>query len=150
MIMQRDVTGLRTAVRIMAIDYGTKRLGVAISDPGCTMAHPLKTVAVHADGSHMDELLKITTDYEVKRVIVGLPLNMDGSVSEIAREVMSWAQNLEIFLDLPVEFFDERLSSFDAHELLMAHQVRGRKRRKVVDKIAASLILKEYLDTHGS
>ena len=137
-------------MRIMAIDFGTKRMGVAISDPEGTMAHPLKTVAVRNDGSHLHELLKIATDYEIDKVIVGHPLNMDGSISEIAKEVMSWAQDLETLLGLPVELFDERLSSFDAHELLMSHQVKGKKRRNVVDKIAASLILKEYLDTHGS
>ncbi|MGC9325068.1 MAG: Holliday junction resolvase RuvX [Desulfomonilia bacterium] len=132
----------------MAIDYGKKRMGIAISDPGCTMAHPLDTIAVRPDGSHMVQIQKVVTEYEVGKVVVGLPYNMDGSVSEIGKEVITWAHDLETMLSLPVELFDERLTSFEAHELLISHQVKGRKRRKVVDKIAASLILREYLNMY--
>lgn len=135
-------------MRIMAIDYGKKRMGIAISDPGCTMAHPLDTIPVRPDGSHMVQIQKIVTEYEVGKIVVGLPYNMDGSVSEIGKEVITWAHNLETMLSLPVELFDERLTSYEAHELLISHQVKGRKRRKVVDKIAASLILREYLHIH--
>lgn len=137
-------------MRIMGIDYGTKRIGVAISDPSCTMAHPLDTILVREDGSHMELLKGIVRDYDVQKIVVGLPYNMDGSEGESANKVMQWSGELGIALGLPVELWDERLTTSEAHEFLMHFKVKGPKRRQIVDKIAASIILKSYLDaTHS-
>jgi putative Holliday junction resolvase len=133
-------------MRIMGIDYGSKRIGVAVSDPGRTMAHPLQTIQVHSDGSHFRHLEAISRTYEVERVVVGLPYNMDGSLGFKAEEVLAWAKDLEEALGLPVTFWDERLSTHEAHDLLMGLQVKGKKRKAVVDKIAAGIILQAYLD----
>lgn len=133
-------------MRIMGIDYGTKRIGVAISDPSATMAHPLDTIPVREDGSHLDLLGKVVRDYEITKVVVGLPVNMDGSMGESARKVTEWAQALEHSLGLPVELWDERLTTSEAHELLIRLEVKGRKRRHIIDKIAASIILQDYLE----
>ncbi|HOI07734.1 MAG TPA: Holliday junction resolvase RuvX [Deltaproteobacteria bacterium] len=130
----------------MGIDYGTKRIGVAISDPSCTMAHPLDIIPVREDGSHMESLKKIARDYQVEKIVVGLPYNMEGDMGESAHKVMQWSQELGQALGLPVDLWDERLTTSEAHELLMHLKVKGPKRRQVVDKIAASIILKSYLD----
>lgn len=134
-------------MRIMGIDYGTKRIGVAVSDPSCTMAHPLDTVPVRADGSHMESLKTIARNYEVSKVVIGLPYDMNGETGESARKVIEWSREVEQALNLPVELWDERLTTSEAHELLMSFNVRGQKRRHIIDKIAASIILKSYLDS---
>ncbi len=133
-------------MRIMGIDYGSKRIGVAISDPSCTMAHPLDTILVREDGSHMERLKAIVSDYDVSKIVVGLPYNMDGSTGDSANKVMQWSGELQTELGLPVELWDERLTTYEAHELLIHFKVKGQKRRQIVDKIAASIILKSYLD----
>jgi len=133
-------------MRIMGIDYGTKRIGVAISDPSCTMAHPLDIISVREDGSHLESLKKIARDYQVEKIVVGLPYNMEGDVGESAQKVMQWSQELGQALDLPVDLWDERLTTSEAHEILIHLKVKGPKRRLIVDKIAASIILKSYLD----
>lgn len=130
----------------MGIDYGTKRIGVAISDPSCTMAHPLEIVPVKEDGSHMESLRRIVRDYQVEKIVVGLPYNMDGDVGESAKKVMLWSEELGRELNLPVDLWDERLTTAEAHEVLMHLKVKGPKRRAIVDKIAAGIILKSYLD----
>jgi putative Holliday junction resolvase len=133
-------------MRIMGIDYGTKRIGVAVSDPSGTMAHPLDIVPVREDGSHIEALKKIALDYQVEKLVVGLPYNMEGDVGVSAQKVMLWAEELGRALNLPVDLWDERLTTAEAHELLMHLKVKGPRRRQIVDKIAASIILKSYLD----
>ena len=133
-------------MRIMGIDYGTRRIGVAISDPSCTMAHPLDTVQVKEDGSHMELIEKIVRDYEVEKIVVGLPINMDGSMGESARKVTDWAGTLERSAGVPVELWDERLTTSEAHEFLIRLEVKGKKRRHIIDKIAASIMLQDYLE----
>ena len=131
----------------MGIDYGTKRIGIAISDPKCTMALPLETIQVTSDNSYMQKIKEVAQAYSITHIVVGLPYNMDGSLGESGHNVIKWAAQLKKFLELPVEFWDERLSTSAAHDLLMNIDVNGRKRKKLVDKIAASIILKEYIDT---
>lgn len=135
---------------VMGIDYGTKRIGIALSDPQATMALPLETIPRTDDDSYLERIKKLATDYQVARIVVGLPYNMDGTLSTLGIAVQAWARRLEQFLNLPVLLWDERLSTFEAHEVLGALQVKTRKRRQVVDQIAASLILKDYLDSLAS
>lgn len=134
----------------MGIDYGTKRIGIAISDPSCTIAHPLDTIQVREDGSHMESLKAIIQDYDVKRIVVGLPYDIDGGMGESATKVMQWSKNLETLLKLPVELWDERLTTSEAYEILIRMNVKGPKRRKMIDKIAASIMLQSYLDAMKS
>jgi putative Holliday junction resolvase len=133
-------------MRIMGIDYGTKRIGVAVSDPSCTMAHPLDTVPVRTDGSHVEQLGKIARDYGITQVVVGLPINMDGSLGESAKKATEFSQALQHSLNMPVELWDERLSTSEAHDLLIRLEVKGRKRKRIIDKIAAGIILQSYLE----
>ncbi len=130
----------------MGIDYGTRRIGVAISDPSRTMAHPLDTVQVKEDGSHMKLIGQIVRDYEVEKIVVGLPVNMDGSMGESARKVTAWAEALQNSVGVPVELWDERLTTSEAHEFLIRLEVKGKKRRHIIDKIAASIMLQDYLE----
>ncbi len=130
----------------MGIDYGTKRIGVAISDPSCTMAHPLETIQVRDDGSLMQNLKSLIKDYSVDKIVVGLPYNMDGTEGISAGRVTEWAKGLEQITGLPVTFWDERLTTSEAHEILKELSVKGPKKKKIIDKLAASLILKSYLE----
>lgn len=134
-------------MRIMGLDFGTKRIGVAISDPQCSMAHPLDTIAVSHDGSHMKQLQDIASEYEISKIVIGLPYNMDGSIGPSGEKVLAWSEEIKKLLNLPVVFWDERLTTSQAHEFLLGLNVRGKKRRLVVDKIAAGIILKDYLDS---
>lgn len=135
---------------ILGVDYGNKRIGVAVSDPGLTMAHPLRTILVKPDGSHMDEIREAARAYNADRIVVGLPYNMDGSLGFKGQEVMLWGGKLEEMTGLPVIYWDERLSTSEAHGILLGFNVKGKKRRAVVDKIAASIILQGYLDSEHS
>jgi len=131
----------------MGLDFGTKRIGVAISDPECSMAHPLDTVEVRTDGSHMDKIQVIAREYSIAKVVIGLPYNMDGSIGPSGEKVLLWAEEIKTLLEVPVVFWDERLTTSQAHEFLIGLKVKGKKRKLVVDKIAAGIILKDYLDS---
>ncbi len=133
-------------MRVMGIDYGNKRIGVAISDPWCTMAHPLEVIGVKKDDSHMGKIEDIIKNYEITHIVVGLPYNMDGTIGDSAKTVMEWAKQLEQRVNLPVTLFDERLTTCEAYNLIAGSNVRKAKKRQVIDKIAASMILKEYLN----
>jgi len=131
----------------MGIDYGVRRIGIAISDPSSTMALPLATIEVRTDQSHIELIRKLADDYQVERVVVGLPYNMDGTLSEAGNKVMEWARSLQGSLKRPVILWDERLTTFEAHGVLDTLKIKGVKRRAKVDQVAASLILKDYLDS---
>jgi putative Holliday junction resolvase len=137
-------------MRFLGLDYGSKRIGVALSDPDGTMAFPIETIQVKPDGSHFRDIKAIIDAYQVARLVVGLPYNMDGSLGDRAREVMLWGGQIEALLGIPVIFWDERLSTSEAHEMLIGINVKGRKRKSIVDKIAASIILKGYLDSENT
>jgi putative holliday junction resolvase len=137
-------------MRFLGLDYGSKRIGVALSDPDGTMAFPLETIQVKPDGSHMKDIKALIDAYQVAKLVVGLPYNMDGSLGDRAREVMRWGAQIEVLLGMPVIFWDERLSTSEAHDILMEINVKGRKRKSIVDKIAASIILKGYLDSEST
>lgn len=134
----------------MCIDYGTKRIGVAVSDPSCTISHPLDTILVRENGAHLESLKGVIHDYQVEKIVVGLPYDMDGKEGESARKVIQWAKDLEQILRLPIDLWDERLSTSEAHEILLQMKVKGPKKRQIVDKIAASIILQSYLDAQRS
>jgi len=131
----------------MGIDYGTRRIGIAISDPSSTMALPLATIEVRSDQSHIDRIRRLADDYQVERVVVGLPYNMDGTLSETGNKIMEWARSLQDMIQRPVILWDERLTTFEAHGVLDTLKIKGDKRRAKVDQVAASLILKDYLDS---
>lgn len=132
--------------RSLGIDYGERRIGIAVSDPTGTIATPVKTLPNKADS--LNVIKQIAADYSVSEIVLGLPLTMKGTDSEKTREVREFKEKLEKICSLPVIFEDERLSSRQASSsLLIMNTTRKQRREKSrVDQMAAALILQSYLD----
>jgi putative Holliday junction resolvase len=130
--------------KILGLDHGDKRFGIALSDAGKLIASP-RQVAWGEDAL-WDALSGIIGEEDVEAVVVGLPLNMDGSEGPRARKVIKFSQELEKKLGLPVHFWDERLSSFEAESALTEAGLHGSRRKSRVDMVAAQIILQGYLD----
>lgn len=131
--------------RLMALDYGDVRIGVAVSDLTKTIASGLETYKcrnLELDLNHFAELAK---QQDVEKFIVGLPLNMDGSEGPRAEKTRAFGDKLSALTGLPVEYVDERLTSVEAEEILISAGMKREKRKEVIDKLAATLILKSYL-----
>jgi putative Holliday junction resolvase len=134
-------------MRVLALDIGEKRLGVAVSDASGTIASPLKVldaVPALADGR---DLRRIVEDYEVELMVVGLPLSLDGSEGPQARRVRQAGERLARFAGVPVMYVDERLSSAEARRSMTEAGISDRDKRGSIDMIAASLFLQSYLDS---
>lgn len=133
-------------MRVVGLDVGTKRIGVAVSDPMGWTAQGYG-VLQRQGARTLETLCRIVQEVGAEEVVVGLPRRTDGTLGDEAKEVMEFAEELKEALKLPVVFWDERFSTAEAERvLLMADQSR-KKRRKVIDKLAAVIILQGYLDS---
>lgn len=133
--------------RIVGIDYGRVRVGLAASDPLHTVATPRETLQVQNRKKLLDDLVAFCAEMEAEAVVVGLPLHMDGRESEMAEEVKKFVGHLgERLPDLDILTWDERLSSRIANQALTEGGVKGKKRKESVDQMAAQLILQSWLD----
>lgn len=134
-------------MRVLALDLGSKRVGVAVSDRSGTIASPL-TVLQRSGRLRLDhERIKaLVEEEEAVLVLVGLPLSMDGSVGKAAQAALREVQALATVVGVPVETFDERLTTVTADRMLMEFGMRAEDRRKVIDKVAAAVILQSWLD----
>lgn len=143
--------------RILALDYGRARIGLAIAGAEAALAQPLATLDRINRNEDMRRLRELVREHGVNQIVVGLPLRLDGTRGEMAEEAARFGERVRKQLGLPVEMVDERLTSWEAERLLEEHQGRtmhaasGKKRKKEstrpgVDAMAAALILKEYLD----
>lgn len=131
---------------ILGIDYGEKRIGLAVSDPLGIAAHGLDTVEADSEGSELDRIAEIVSERDVERIVVGLPLHMDGGEGEVARKVRGFVKSLKRCIpDVTVELLDERLTSARAHRALSSEGVSMKERKKRVDRMAAQFILQRYL-----
>jgi putative Holliday junction resolvase len=131
---------------ILAIDYGDKRIGLAVSDPLGIAAHGLDTIEKKGDGAELDRIAEIVEERSVERIVVGLPLHMNGSEGEVARKVRGFVKSLKRRIpDVAVELLDERLTSARAHRALSCEGVSMKERKKRVDRMAAQFILQRYL-----
>lgn len=130
--------------RILGIDYGTKRIGLALSDSGQILASPL--TVVHGETALYRELERLLNEEPVERLVVGLPLNMNGTVGPKAREVLAFKKRLEERFGLPVDTSDERLSTVQADVAMREAGLSFRKRAQRLDKVAAQIVLQAYLD----
>lgn len=131
-------------MRLMALDVGKKRIGIALSDPLMIMASGLETyqrAGLETDIKHYQELID---KYEVEKIIVGLPKTLKGELGIAALDILEYAKSLEV-LDVEIIMYDERLSSAQAHRFLDEGNVRHKNRRKSIDKIAAAIILSDYM-----
>lgn len=132
-------------MKILGVDYGTRRVGLAVSDESQTLAREL---AVLSPKNFFTRLPVLLAENEVKKIVVGLPLNMSGEDTDKTREAREFAERLKTAANLPVEFFDERLSSAMAGSIADAGQASGRGRAgaKNIDSLAAQIILQSYLN----
>lgn len=138
-------------MRIMGIDLGDKNIGIAVSDELGWTAQGIDTIKRQGSiKNDLDIIKEIVQKYEVRKIVVGLPRNMDGSTGPQGQKALDFAKKIRNDLDLPVETWDERLSTVAAERMLISADVSRAKRRKVIDKIAASVILQGYLDAHAS
>ncbi len=132
---------------ILAIDLGKVRTGVAISDKNEFLASPLCVLEQRNQEKLIEEISVICKEQKVDEIVVGLPVNMDGSFGESAVNAKSFAEKLKEFTGLPVFMRDERGTTITAHNYLNVTNVRGKKRKSIVDSVAATIILQDYLDS---
>jgi len=131
-------------VRALGIDLGTKRIGIAMSDAGGSLASPYE-VLQRSKQSHRD-IAAIVDEWEVEVVVVGMPLSLSGDAGPAARAAAKEVDKLRDVLSVPVETYDERLTTVSAERLLQEAGVDSRGRRNVIDKVAAAVILQSWLD----
>jgi putative pre-16S rRNA nuclease len=131
--------------RVLGLDLGDARIGVAISDPEGRLAVPLGTVPTGAP-QDLKAIAKLVTENDVSAIVVGHPISMSGAAGPRARQAEEFAGALRSFLDIPVELHDERLSTVEADRALREAGASGRERRRAVDRSAAAIILQAWLD----
>lgn len=135
--------------RIMGIDYGDARTGVAISDLLCSIIGSTTVVPSRNREKAIANIVRMVKENEVGLIVVGLPRNMDGTEGVRAQLCREFAEELKIATGLPVEMWDERRTTVEAHNILSQHNYHGQKRKNTVDAVAASLILEGYLAFRG-
>ncbi|HCG99293.1 MAG: Holliday junction DNA helicase RuvA [Candidatus Aquicultor primus] len=134
-------------MRILGIDFGERRIGLAMSDPAGRLALPLETVVRGADDAHLTYIRELCEEHGVGEVVIGLPLSLRGEVGPQAEATLLFAEKLKESLRVPVRTWDERLTTLSASRALAEANVSRKKRKEVVDKVAATLILQAYLDS---
>lgn len=132
-------------MRIMCLDVGERRIGIAVSDEGQMLARGLGRV--ERNGSEILKIKEFITKYEVESIVYGLPLRMDGSMSAQTEKTMAFISKMQEEVSLPFIPFDERLSSKQAETILLQADLSRRKRKKHIDKLSAQIILQNYLDS---
>lgn len=134
-------------MKILAVDYGEKRVGFAIGATLTRTATPIDPLDRKSNDQVIGYIRELIAEYDIAEVIVGYPLNMDGTVSESARRVEHFAARIRNKLQLPVQLVDERLTSFEAEEILKAHLPDFRKRKKILDSVSAAVLLQSHLES---
>ncbi|MBW5444991.1 Holliday junction resolvase RuvX [Cohnella sp. CFH 77786] len=136
-------------MRILGLDYGDKRIGVALSDAFGWTAQGLEMIERKREGEDIRRIAELVKEHGVEEIVVGLPKNMNGTVGPRGEICMAFAEELRQNLSLPVHLWDERLTTVAATRTLLEADVSRRKRKMVVDKMAAALLLQNYLDSRG-
>lgn len=137
--------------RILGMDLGEKYIGLAISDALNITAQALETIERKGRLERfLNRLKQIIKDYRIQKIVVGLPRNMDGSLGKQAQKAIALARDFQIALDVEVEVWDERLSTQEVEAVLIQADLSRRRRKKVIDKLSAVLILQSYLDKSKS
>lgn len=135
--------------RVLAVDPGSRRVGVAVSDPTATIASPLTSVPAEPAETLVERLVALAKEQEAARLVVGLPRRLDGGQGPEARAARALADQLRRASGLPVALMDERLTSVAAERALLAGGASRARRRELSDQVAAALILQSYLDGPG-
>ncbi len=134
---------------VLGIDFGTKRIGLAVAQTLTRQANPLKVL--NNNQQFWQELQQIIAEWQIKQLIVGLPLDMDGEEQEVTRQVKNFGKKLKHQFDLPIIYVDERLSSFEAERQFQLQRAAGAskaKNKQNIDAMAAQIILQSWLDYH--
>ena len=132
--------------RKMGIDYGDKRIGIAMTDALCIISSPFEVYQNKGEEDALNHIVGLIKQYDVDEVAMGLPLNMDGSEGERALIHKAFGEKLALISGVKVEFVDERLTSAEAEEILISSGVRREKRKELIDKISAQIILQTYIN----
>ena len=135
--------------RILGLDYGEKRLGFALSDHTEMLATPLQVVTCKSEQEALRETLRICKETGAERLVVGMPINMHGTRGPAAQNVDKFIQKLSKVLAIPIETWDERLSTKSATDVLIEAGTSRKRRKEVVDKLAAQIFLQNYLDARA-
>ncbi|NIQ38172.1 MAG: Holliday junction resolvase RuvX [Proteobacteria bacterium] len=133
-------------MRTMALDMGSKTIGVAMSDELGLTAHATETITRESIEQDLEAIGDLVRRFNVSRVVVGLPLNMTGTLGVEAKKVLKFVDDMRRVLSVPVTTWDERLSTVQARRTLLEANLSRKKRKKAIDKLAATLILQSYLD----
>lgn len=133
-------------MRILSMDVGDKRIGLAISDALGWTAQGIETLERRGIKYDLDKLQEIVKEHKPQHIVVGLPKNMNGSIGPQGEKVKEFAENIKSHLDLEIVYWDERLTTVSANKMMIEADVSRQKRKKKVDQIAAVLILQSYLD----
>jgi putative Holliday junction resolvase len=133
-------------MRILALDHGTVRIGVAVSDETKIIATPLEYIEAEPFGAFLERLKKLLIEKEVELILIGMPRNMDGSYGPAAQKVETFVGVLKTAVTVPIKLWDERLTSTMANRILIQGNVRRDQRKQKVDKMAAAILLQSYLD----
>jgi putative pre-16S rRNA nuclease len=137
-------------MRILALDHGTKRIGVAVSDELKMIAQPLEFIPAEPFGDFLARLKELIREKQVELIVVGMPRNMDGSYGPAALKVQDFVAVLKAAVPIPIQTLDERLTSVQANRFLIEGGVRREKRKEKVDKTAAAILLQSYLDSRSA
>lgn len=132
-------------IRILGLDVGSARIGVALSDPLGMTAQPLEVI-VRKKANPVTRIAELIVEYSVTRIVVGQPLTLEGQEGLATAAVASFINSLKPSIDVPIELWDERMTTAAAERVMIAGGARRAKRKGAIDKIAASLILQSYLD----
>ena len=137
-------------MRVLAIDHGTKRMGIALSDETATIAQPLEFIPAEPFNDFLARLKQLLTEKQVDQILIGMPRNMDGSYGPAALKVQEFVAVLKETIAIPIKTWDERLTSAQANRMLIQAEVRRDKRKQRVDAAAAAILLQRYLDSRVS
>jgi putative Holliday junction resolvase len=132
--------------RVIGIDLGTRRIGVAVTDGLGLGAHPHATLARHGGQRDLDDIAAVVRAFDAERVVLGLPLSPEGEVGRAARSAQAFAERLRAALGIPVELIDESFSTVEAEAVLLQADLSRKRRKQVVDRLAAAVILQRWLD----
>lgn len=134
--------------RVMALDVGERRIGVALSDPRRILAAPSTTLRAQPRDQVLQRIAQLARDNEVAELVVGLPLTMSGAIGPQAKLVQDFVEALRGVVALPIHTFDERLTSVEAERIMVELGLKPEQRKARIDEVAASLILQDFLDHH--
>ena len=134
-------------MRILGLDIGEKTIGVAVCDPLGYTAQGVTTIKRKNKAADIEEIKKICTEYGVESIVIGLPKNMNGTIGPQGEKIMNLGEVIKNNVELPIIFWDERLTTVAAHRVMLEADLSRNKRKKIVDKLAAMYILQGYLDS---